>query len=141
MASHSALTKLGYHMPHQPELCQHPSSVQCELFKGLKIVSLKIWQIYHPWCLFFWPPCDMWKFPSQGLNLRCSLQPKPQLQQGWILNPLCRPGDRTATTTETSGIINPPHHSGTSQCSLFKNSHYIISLNPHHLPVNYCHLL
>ena len=66
--------------------------------------------------------CSMWKFPGQGLNLNQSyscgqhyshsnagsewcLQPKPQLCQSWILNPLSEAKDRTYTLMETSGFV------------------------------------
>ena len=35
------------------------------------------------------------EFPGQGSDLSHSLKPKPQLQQHWILNPLCQAGGQS----------------------------------------------
>ena len=43
---------------------------------------------------------------------------KPQLQQCWIFNLLCRAGDGTIDSTEISWIINSLCHSGNSYLSI-----------------------
>ena len=39
--------------------------------------------------------CSTWKFPRPGTESEPPLQPTPQLQQCWILNPVHLAGDRT----------------------------------------------
>lgn len=39
------------------------------------------------------------KVPWPGVESELQLQPTPQLQQHWILKPLCRGKDRTCTST------------------------------------------
>ena len=52
--------------------------------------------------------------PGPGIESELELRPMPQLQQCWILNPLCQARDRTGASTEISQIINPLHHSKNS---------------------------
>ena len=65
------------------------------------------------------------------------IESEPELQQLWqhrILNPLCWARDQTSATTETSQIINLPHHSGNSHqdfysvySAIYKNhSNYLL---------------
>jgi len=40
--------------------------------------------------------------PGPRIESELQLQRTPQLQQHWILNPLCQAGDPTCTATETT---------------------------------------
>ena len=58
----------------------------------------------HPW------PWQR-EVPEPGIELELELGPTPRLQQRWILNPLCRAGERTGAFIETRQILNPLLHS------------------------------
>ena len=54
---------------------------------------------------FFFFRCPMaYGVPRQGIRFEPQLQPKPQLQQHWILNPLCWARDRACIP------VFPRHH-------------------------------
>ena len=51
--------------------------------------------------------------PGPGIESELKLQPTPQLQQCWILDPLSLAGDGTVASTETGRIINQLPSAGT----------------------------
>ena len=54
------------------------------------------WAIFHLSFLFFIFGCPTpYGVPRPGIRSKLQTQPKPQLRQCRILNPLCRAGDRT----------------------------------------------
>ena len=55
-----------------------------------------------------------WPFPRHMEVPWPGIKSKPQLQQHWILNPLCWAGDWTGASKETSWIINPLYRSRNS---------------------------
>ena len=57
------------------------SQILCFCLQGF-FVELQL----HFFFSFYGCTCDLWTFPSQGLNQSCSCQPQPQQHQ--ILNPL-----------------------------------------------------
>ena len=57
--------------------------------------------------VFFWGGVHPWHMEVLGPGT----ESKPQLQQCWILNPLCCTGDQTCTATETTPDLKPLHHS------------------------------
>ena len=66
---------------------------------------------------FFWPPLQHMAVPWSGIRSEPELQPAPQLQQGWILNPLLQTWEQTRASTETNQINNPLCHRGNSTFS------------------------
>ena len=67
----------------------------------------------------FWPSLQHMDSPRPSMEFEPELQPTPQLQQCWLLNPLCRAMGPTRTSTETSQIINPLCHSRNSSLPIF----------------------
>ena len=61
-----------------------------------------------------WPHLQHMEAPGPGVETKLEVRPTPQLQQHWILNPLCWAGDQSRDSTETIWIINTLHHCGNS---------------------------
>ena len=64
----------------------------CIQFKVLRLYSEAM--IGAGFWLFLFLPCPRhMEVPGRGIRSKLQLQPMPQLQQCWILNPLCRSGN------------------------------------------------
>lgn len=53
------------------------------------------------WIFFFGLSSSMWKFPRAGIKSKPELQPMPQLQQRWTLNPLRHAWNQTCAFAVT----------------------------------------
>ena len=83
------------------------------LFLQEKIIGILIRKNFFSLFLFQ-PHLQYTEVPQPGIESELELQPMPQINQCWFLNPLRWARDRSRAFTETSWIINPLCHSRNS---------------------------